>query len=61
MFWKYFFGIMLTLLALGCVVLLIIFLASAAIFGSVYLILGCILVMFAFFYAISLLNKKQES
>jgi hypothetical protein len=54
-------AIIVTLLGLSFAVLLIIFLASAALFESVYLTIGCILGVFIFFYALSVLNKKQES
>ncbi len=57
---KYLIGIFLTLIAVGCAVLLIVFLASIALYGSLYLTLGCIAAVFIFFYSVSLLNKKQE-
>jgi len=58
---KYLIGIFLTLIGIGCAVSLVIFLASAAIYGSMFLTLGCVAAMFIFFYSITLLNKKKES
>jgi hypothetical protein len=58
---KYLIAIVLTLIAVGCAILLIVFLTSAAIYGSEFLTLGCIAALFIFFYSVSLLNKKHET
>ena len=58
---KYLIATFLTLIAIGCGILLIIFLASAAMFGSMFLTIGCIGAVFVFFYCISVLNRNHET
>ncbi len=61
MFWKYLIASFLTLIAVGGAILLIIFLASAALFGSVFLTISSLAAVGLFFYFVTFLNKKQES
>jgi hypothetical protein len=60
MFLKYLLVFLLSLIGISCIVLLVIFLASAAIFGSFFLPLICIVSLALFFYGASVLHKKQE-
>jgi hypothetical protein len=61
MFLRYLLVFLLTLIGITCTVLLIVFLASAAIFGSFFLPVICIISLALFFYGISALNEKQEA
>jgi len=61
MFLRYLFAVLLSLIGITCVILLIVFLASAAIFGSFILPVICIVSLVLFFYGVSALNKKQEA
>jgi len=61
MFLRYLLVFLLTVIGITCAVLLIIFLASAAIFGSFFLPFICIAALALFFYGVSALNKKQEA
>jgi hypothetical protein len=61
MFLRYLLVFLLTVIGITCAVLLIIFLASAAIFGSFFLPFICIAALVLFFYGVSALNKKQEA
>lgn len=60
MFLRNLLAIVLVLIGIICSVLLIVFLASAAIFGSFFLPLICVIGLTLFFYFMSLLNEKQE-
>lgn len=60
MFLRYLLVTLLTLIGISCAVLLIIFLASAAIYGDLFLPLLCLAAVALFFYGVSALNKKQE-
>jgi len=57
---KYFFIFLISFIAISLVVLAIIFLTSAAIYGSLFLPITCLLAMVLFFYFINLTDKKQK-
>lgn len=61
MFWKYLIASLLGLIAVGGAILLIIFLASAALFGSISLTIISVAAVALFFYFVTFLNKEQES
>ncbi|HEY5405674.1 MAG TPA: hypothetical protein VIJ92_01240 [Ginsengibacter sp.] len=61
MFLRYLLATLLVLIGITCAVLIIVFLASAAIFGSFFLPFICVVALALFFYGISSLNEKQEA
>ena len=60
MFVKYLLAVLLALIGISFVVILIVYLANAAIFGSFFLPIVCIVGLTVFFYFMSSLNEKQE-
>ncbi|KAA9040884.1 hypothetical protein FW778_02260 [Ginsengibacter hankyongi] len=60
MFVRYLLITLLVLIGITCAVSLVIFLASAAIFGSFLLPLICIGSLVLFFYAVTALNKGSK-
>jgi|GEM_PF-6572429 hypothetical protein len=60
MFLRNLLAVILVLIGIICSILLIVFLTSAAIFGSFFLPLICVIGLTLFFYFMSLWNEKQE-
>lgn len=56
---KYIIVFLLAFMAIICAVLLVIFLASAALYGSLSLPLFCLAFMVIFFFIVSALNKNK--
>jgi hypothetical protein len=56
---KYIIAFLLAFMAISCAVLLVIFLASAALYGSLSLPLFCLVFMVIFFFIVSALNKNK--
>ncbi len=57
---KYLMLFLLSFIGISLVVLAIILLTSAAIYGSLFLPIVCLLSMVLFFYFINIKNRKQE-
>lgn len=57
---KYLLIFLISIISISLVVLLFIFLTSAAIYGSLFLPVVCLLSMVVFFFLLRLFNQKQE-
>ena len=60
MFLRYLLVFLLTLVGISCALALIIFLASAAIYGDLILPIVCVGTLALFFYGLKVLDKEQE-
>lgn len=60
MFLRYLLVFLLTLVGIGCALSVIVFLASAALFGDLGLPIVCVVALGLFFYGLNVLDRKQE-